>query len=604
MGDFVKETQDTLGKLIKKPPLTEKLLRKPPFRFLHDIVTEVIRTTGFMKGLYSATEMDSQNVKDKENKIAFLQKAIDVVALVHQKPLPVKPSKIVAGQEPERTNELLQQVASAILNKLDSSDAVAQVLGGSRNESESSKPPRPAKDDDKIRDSSADKKRRDKENKDKKSSSDNRDRSSSRDREKSRDKDQKKRDRSKERDHHRDRSKDKDRDGSKERDRTKDRDRKGRDKDKDSRDRDRDRKRDGERERDKDRGETDRSKGKESERDPDRDRERRERRKRKEEEDRARQQQQNGLQEDEEDARPEPSESEDGTSSNRIPRPTSAKGQRRRPMHGSDDSEGEEDTDGTAGQKVGQDDRNDMVNGNDMLPPQVHASRRMARPSSARPAPPRVKKQELAEDPAMRIGSGKQVTSVIVDNDQNSEDEDDTFVVEETHPVVHEEPQVLGSESLEDDGEHGGLVKKILETKKELEGTRAGDKKDEKPIVMDAARRKERERVQREVEKLTAAIQSLTRSANPLGKIMDYLQEDVDSMQKELEMWRKENQEHQLAIKREQGITDSELEPLKAQLTELDQGIQDQLDTIATIKSNLLRGDEKIAKMVSTVAIS
>ena len=37
----IQRTKDTLGKVIKKPPLTDKLLNRPPFRYLHDIISEV-----------------------------------------------------------------------------------------------------------------------------------------------------------------------------------------------------------------------------------------------------------------------------------------------------------------------------------------------------------------------------------------------------------------------------------------------------------------------------------------------------------------------------------------------------------------------------------
>lgn len=40
-ADVIKQTQDSLGKYVKKPPLTEKLLKKPPFKFIHDIVKVV-----------------------------------------------------------------------------------------------------------------------------------------------------------------------------------------------------------------------------------------------------------------------------------------------------------------------------------------------------------------------------------------------------------------------------------------------------------------------------------------------------------------------------------------------------------------------------------
>jgi len=127
-----KKTQETLGKVIKKPPLTEKLLSKPPFRFLHDILTEVIKNTGVLKGLYKADEMNSENVKDKEAKIAFLQKAIDCVGILIGETLAARPSKIVAGHEPEKTNEFLQALGKVCMKKMDSSDAVKKTLSGEK----------------------------------------------------------------------------------------------------------------------------------------------------------------------------------------------------------------------------------------------------------------------------------------------------------------------------------------------------------------------------------------------------------------------------------------------------------------------------------------
>jgi len=59
MADLAVVVADTirvLGPVVKKPPVTAKLLTRPPVRFLHDLLMEVIKTTGFLDGLYAGDE--------------------------------------------------------------------------------------------------------------------------------------------------------------------------------------------------------------------------------------------------------------------------------------------------------------------------------------------------------------------------------------------------------------------------------------------------------------------------------------------------------------------------------------------------------------------
>ena len=146
--------------------------------FAHATVTmeacfiQVIKHTGYLGGLYTPEELNSENVKvrlqfvvhrraslfssfpsvsvllsfcvesnvkDKGSKIAFLQKAVDVVgerglwwiicsrsrdhwvsylAFTLGQQVSCRPSKVVAGHEPERTNEFLQLLAAAIIDNV------------------------------------------------------------------------------------------------------------------------------------------------------------------------------------------------------------------------------------------------------------------------------------------------------------------------------------------------------------------------------------------------------------------------------------------------------------------------------------------------------
>ncbi|XP_042558277.1 TRAF3-interacting protein 1 isoform X4 [Dipodomys spectabilis] len=656
----VRRTQEALGKVIRRPPLTEKLLNKPPFRYLHDIITEVIRMTGFMKGLYTDAEMKSDNVKDKDAKISFLQKAIDVVVMVSGEPLSVKPARIVMGIEPERTNELLQTIGKCCLNKLSSDDAVKRVLAGEKADMRG-RAPRASKsqepDNKNVKEEESRAHKEDKRNSEMKDGSTSREgkhkeelKEESKSREKDRDKEKSKENG---RDRHEDPDKDKYREGEREKSRNRAKQDRDRDKDRGHKDRDRDADREKERERRSEGGkEKERLKDRDRERDRDKGKDRERRRVKNGEHAKDHERDKNreqdklekksttsaevskklsdaSLKDCKAEIEVEISTSTGKLSKNAKRRPKNAvegrkdtktsenslspekehnssyrKAKKERAMMQLGDSTS--DADGEAGPALQE---KSEVSETAEIPSELSSSvRRIPRPGSARPAPPRVKRQESMETlPTDRSGSGKTVSNVIIDS-QNSDNEDDEQFVVEAAPQLSEMSEIeMGSAmELEDNEKHGGLVKKILETKKDYEklqqACKSGEK--EKSLVFESAWKKEKDIVSKEIEKLRMSIQTLCKSALPLGKIMDYIQEDVDAMQNELQLWRSENKQHAEALQKEQRITDCAVEPLKVELAELEQQIKDQQDKICAVKANILRNEEKIQKMVYSINLT
>jgi TRAF3-interacting protein 1 len=73
--------QEAIGAIIQKPKMTEKLLSKPPFRFLHDTISAVTVATGFAQGLFGPEELDSALLTEKQQKLNYLDKICNFVGI-------------------------------------------------------------------------------------------------------------------------------------------------------------------------------------------------------------------------------------------------------------------------------------------------------------------------------------------------------------------------------------------------------------------------------------------------------------------------------------------------------------------------------------------
>merc|ERR1712166_1016048 len=128
-------TAKLFTEIIDKPKLVEKYLKRPPFRFLHDVVSAVHKKTKFGINHFTEFDLNHENIKEKDQKIAFLEKVINYLIFVNNEPLDVKPSKIVAGLEAEKTNNMLLAMHKCVTANTDF-EAIAIKLNGGQPEPE------------------------------------------------------------------------------------------------------------------------------------------------------------------------------------------------------------------------------------------------------------------------------------------------------------------------------------------------------------------------------------------------------------------------------------------------------------------------------------
>lgn len=230
--------------------------------------------------------------------------------------------------------------------------------------------------------------------------------------------------------------------------------------------------------------------------------------------------------------------------------------------------------------------------------------RRPMRPASARPAPPRQKLVEAVPE------MPSQPVNIIEDKSKGDADDDEDYIVVAptvTAAMTAPPPTAAGADSSQE--QHGGLVRKMLETKKELEsdtaaqvpsGNSNGSEEDANGSNIFTAR--ERVTARKEIEALRESIQTLCRCTNPLGTTMDYVQEDVDSMNKELEYWAKEYKQYSSKHDEALRLTIQSLAPMEDQLRQLEISIEEKYDLISGCKAKILENEITIQKLLSSIA--
>ena len=110
MPEYWEKTIELFSPFIDYPQMTERHLKRPPFKYIFHIFLSSTKKTGFADGLLSEEELAPEYYSSPEKKMVFLKKLSKFIYSILEKNVPVKPASIIKGIDCDKTNLFLQDM--------------------------------------------------------------------------------------------------------------------------------------------------------------------------------------------------------------------------------------------------------------------------------------------------------------------------------------------------------------------------------------------------------------------------------------------------------------------------------------------------------------
>ena len=128
-NDYWSETISLFSKILDRPPLKEKHLKRPSPKYLFFLIINTLKITDFPNGLFTEEEQTLEYfLEDRDNRIIFFKKIIELIQIISKENLNIDINNILKGKECEKTNKFLQMLYKISTNGIDYSKVIEKYL--------------------------------------------------------------------------------------------------------------------------------------------------------------------------------------------------------------------------------------------------------------------------------------------------------------------------------------------------------------------------------------------------------------------------------------------------------------------------------------------